>query len=64
MGDKWTWGKDDVQWFRVPCPGAPPLFTPETLRIAKENLRRIEAGEPLLNGTPTRPLNRMGDHNE
>lgn len=55
MGDKWTWGKDDVQWFIEKKPGAPPLLTKEGIEIARENLRRIAAGEPLLKGTPTRP---------
>ena len=51
--DKWTWRKDDVQWFRVKDPDAKPLLTKEEIKIAKENLRRIAAGEPLLNGSPS-----------
>lgn len=50
-----TWGKDDVQWFREKDPNAKPLLTPEGVKIARENLRRIEAELPLLNGTPSRP---------
>lgn len=52
---KWIWDKDDVEWTDDGPKTNKPLLTPEAIKIAKENLRRIQAGEPLLNGQSPHP---------
>ena len=56
VADKWTWGKDDVEWDRSPPakdgPKLKPLLDAEGIKIAEENFKRIREGKPLLNGSP------------
>src|SRR4051812_20637551 len=60
--DRWERDADDAVWvFPEPGPagtGETPAqlpLTPEGIRMFRENLRRIEAGLPLLNCEPPYP---------
>lgn len=55
IDDKWIWNKNDVQFTKDGPPTDKPLLTREQIAEAKENLRRIRAGEPLLNGQSPHP---------
>lgn len=53
--DKWVWSRDDVVFTNDGLPARKPLLTKEQIAEGKENLRRIRAGEPLLNGQSPHP---------
>jgi hypothetical protein len=59
---KWVWDAGDVTWVHE-APGytpsgrrARPIMTPEIADQLEENIRRIEAGEMLLDGSSPYPV--------